>query len=357
MKKLLFILLQCVACAMPAQNNDQNQATNAPSSLFKDKAETEKWLLKNNIPALGIGYIRDGKIQDINVFGELEKGKPAPKNAIFNVASLTKPVTAMVTLKLVSEGKWDLDEPLANHWIDPDVADDPRAKTLTTRHILSHQTGFSNWRWNNKSKKLAFDFTPGTQYQYSGEGLEYLRKALENKFKRSLEDLANELIFKPLQMNDTRFTWDSTLVDESRFAKWHDKKGERYPTDKRTKANAADDLLTTVEDYSKFMLYVMNGAGLSDSTYKELITNQVKVKKNKYFGLGWSIDRPNGTEEFILTHDGSDRGVKTIAIMLPKSKQGLVIFTNSDNGVDAYIPVILAYLGKLGQDFIDVETK
>ena len=262
----------------------------------------------------------------------------------------------MVTLKLVSEGKWDLDAPIFNHWTDPDIADDPRAKMLTTRHILSHQTGFPNWRWMNKSKKLAFDFTPGTKYQYSGEGLEYLRKALENKFNRSLEDLTNELIFKPLQMNDTRFTWDSTTVTETRFAKWHNKKGGLYQTDKRTKANAADDLLTTVEDYSKFMVYVMNGAGLSDSTYKQLITNQVKIKNNKYFGLGWSIDREIGTDEFILTHDGSDRGVKTIAIMLPKSKQGLVIFTNSDNGINCYIPVVLAYLGKLGQDFIDIET-
>ena len=352
MKKLIFILFQCVACTLLAQTEGQN----TPSLLFRDKAETEKWLVKNNIPALGIGYIRDGKIEDINVFGELEKGKPAPKNAIFNVASLTKPVTAMVTLKLVSEGKWDLDAPIFNYWTDPDIADDPRAKVLTTRHILSHQTGFPNWRWMNKSKKLAFDFMPGTKYQYSGEGLEYLRHALENKFKRPLEDLANELIFKPLQMNDTHFTWDSTVV-ETHFALWHNKKGELYPTDKRTKANAADDLLTTVEDYSKFMVYVMNGAGLSDSTYKQLITNQVKVKNNKYFGLGWSIDRNIGTDEFILTHDGSDRGVKTIAIMLPKSKQGLVIFTNSDNGINSYIPVILAYLGKLGQDFIDVETK
>ena len=106
MKKLFFILLQSVACTMPAQNEAQNQAHNQAtidkSLLFRDKTETEKWLVKNNIPALGIGYIRDGKIQDINVFGELEKGKPAPQNAIFNVASLTKPVTAMVTLKLVS---------------------------------------------------------------------------------------------------------------------------------------------------------------------------------------------------------------------------------------------------------------
>jgi len=92
----------------------------------------------------------------------------------------------MVALKLVSLGKWDLDEPINKYWTDPDVADDPRSKKLTTRYILSHQSGFPNWRYSNKSNKLNFQFEPGAKYQYSGEGLEYLRKALENKFNKSL---------------------------------------------------------------------------------------------------------------------------------------------------------------------------
>lgn len=48
----------------------------------------------------------------------------------------------MLTLRLVSSGEWNLDEPLANYWVDPDVASDPRHKLLTTRHVLSHRTGF-----------------------------------------------------------------------------------------------------------------------------------------------------------------------------------------------------------------------
>lgn len=68
---------------------------------------------------------------------------------------------------------------------DPDIADNPYVKKLTTRIILSHQTGFPNWRGNNADGKLTFEFEPGTKYQYSGEGYEYLRKALEKKFKKS----------------------------------------------------------------------------------------------------------------------------------------------------------------------------
>lgn len=324
--------------------------------LFKDKNETEKWLIKNRIPALGIGYIKDGKIQEVKVFGVLEKGKPAPQLTIWNVASLTKPVTALVALKLVNAGEWDLDEPVYKYWIDPDIADDPRAKKLTTRHILSHQTGFPNWRYKKASGKLSFEFEPGTKYQYSGEGFEYLRKALENKFHKTLSQLADSLIFKPLQMTDTKYYWDKT-VDETRFAKWHDGSGNLYETNKNTTENGADDLLTTIEDYSKFMLHIMKGAGLSKDLYDQMVSSQVRIKSNKYWGLGWWVDENVGKGENAIIHGGDDKGVHTIAIMLPSSKQGLLIFTNCDNGTDIYIQTVLAYLGELGQGIIDVETK
>jgi len=165
------------------------------TSMFDNDKEIEKWLKSINIPALGIGVINNGKLQQVKVFGELDKGKTAPYNTVFNVASLAKPVTAMVVLKLVSTGKWDLDEPIFKYWTDPDVADDPRSKKLTTRHILSQQSGFPNWRYSNKSNKLTFQFSPGTQYQYSGEGIEYLRKALESKFKKSIERISNRINF------------------------------------------------------------------------------------------------------------------------------------------------------------------
>jgi len=323
--------------------------------LFIDRASTEKWLQELNVPALGIGYLEKGKVKEINVYGELEKGIPAPANTIFNVASLTKPVTALVALKLVQAGKWDLDTPLAKYWTDPDVATDPRSKTLTTRHVLSHQSGFPNWRYENENGKLAFDFTPGTRYQYSGEGFEYLRHALEKQFNTTLDQLAQELIFAPLQMNDTRFYWDNE-TDESRFAKWHDSQGNLYETYKNTSASAADDLLTTVADYCQFILHVMEGAGLSPELYREMISIQCIVKANQHFGLGWLVDENIGPEAYAITHGGNDKGVHTIVFILPESKQGLVIFTNGDNGTETYIDTLLFYLGNLGQGIIDVET-
>ncbi len=168
-------------------------------TMFDNDQSMQSWLKENNIPTLGLGIIEGGKLQKVKVFGDTKKGVSVAQNAYFNVASLTKPVTAMVTLRLISLGKWKLDEPLDVYWTDPDIINDPRHQELTARMILSHQTGFPNWRWMNDDKKLNFQFNPGTKYQYSGEGFEYLRKALEKKFGKSLDQLAKELVFHPLK--------------------------------------------------------------------------------------------------------------------------------------------------------------
>ncbi|MBB4801315.1 CubicO group peptidase (beta-lactamase class C family) [Flavobacterium nitrogenifigens] len=325
------------------------------SALFDNDLETEKWLKENNVPALGLGIISEGKLKQIKTFGKLKRDVPAPYNTIWNVASLTKPVTAIVTLKLVSQGKWNLDEPLYKYWTDPDIAKDSNLKLLTTRIVLSHQTGFPNWRSFNESGKLDFKFKPGTKYQYSGEGFEYLRKALEKKFGKTLDQLASELIFKPLQMNDSQLIWNDK-IDLSRYAVNYDKDGNAYEPTKNKTASAADDLLTTVGDYGKFLCSVMNSEGLSQNVFNDMISHQVETKKNKYFGLGFEI-YDLGNDNYALSHGGADKGVQTLFFLLPKTRQGLIIFTNVDDGYKVYAKLIEHFLGEDGKKLIDIETK
>ncbi len=289
-----------------------------------------KLMLENNIVCTGLGIIRDGKLTTDTVYGELKKGIPAPGNTVFNVASMTKPVVAVLTLQLVNSNQWDLDEPLAKYWTDPDVAKDPRSKKLTSRHVLTHQTGFVNWRWLHPSKKLTFDVDPGTKFGYSGEGFEYLKKALEAKFKKSLVQLVQEYIFDPLQMKDSRLIWNDSI--EYRYAANHNREGLAvYKTVKRTEASAADDMITTVEDYAKFCIAVMNGLGLDKKIYQDMVTPHVQTKKQVFMGLGWLVV-PLDNKEYVIGHDGGDEGVKTIALFNPVSKDGIIYLTNSDNG-------------------------
>ena len=322
-KKLLLVALTCLFLKVNAQTEFLVQAPNSDS--------IELYLEKLNIPALGIGIIEKGQLKQANVYGELQEGKAAEDDAIFDVASLAKSITTLLTLKLVSDDKWDLDAPLYEYWVDPDVKDDPLHKKLTTRHVLAHRTGFLNWRWMHESKKLTFDFEPGTKFGYSGEGFEYLRKALESKFDLPFNDLCKKYVFKDYQMASSQFSWNDQINSE-KFAFAHNQKGEKYDFTYPEEVNAADDLMTTVKDLGNLCSNILQKKGLTDEVFQEMVSLQSDVKPGFGFSLGWILinDLPN--EEYALMNAGSDKGVNAIILLLPKSERALVLTTNGDNG-------------------------
>lgn len=299
------------------------------------------WMAKHKVPVIATAIIENGKIKQTRLFGKLDNGKPVTANTLFNVASLTKPVTAIVTLILADAGQWDLDEPLYHYWVDPDLKTDPRYKKITTRILLSHQSGFPNWRSQNADKKLAFMFDPGTKYGYSGEGFEYLRHAVEAKFQRTLQQLADSVLFKPLRMRSTRYGWSSAL-DSTRFAEPHNDKGELILMKKVDQIIAADWLVTTIKDYAKFALSVVNQQVLSPRLFTGMVTPQVSMKAGtiESMGLGWEVMRPLQNGEYLMIHTGADDGVKTMILLFPQTKRGIILFTNGNNGFDVIKKVI-----------------
>jgi CubicO group peptidase (beta-lactamase class C family) len=292
------------------------------------------WMEEHGVPAVSVGVIEDGAVKYVKAFGEIRDGVPADEGSLFNIASMTKPVVAMLTLKLVDRGEWSLDEPLHRYWVDPDVKDDPRHELLTTRHVLNHRTGFVNWRSGHPSKRLTFDFEPGTAYHYSGEGFEYLRKALEIKFGRPLEELLQTEIFGPLGMDDTSY-W-SEGIDPQRLARCHDADGNDYGFSGESSVNAASNILSTPADYCRFLIHVMNGADLSQDLYDEMTTPVSRVNEHLAWGLGWQIieDLPNG--EYGLEHGGTNTGMWSLSFILPASRRGTVVMTNGDGGAFVY---------------------
>lgn len=305
----------------------------------------ESLLVNSKVPALGIGIIEAGKIKSIKVYGERKKGEPATKDTIFKVASLTKPIVAFVTLKLVDEGKLELDEALYSYWVDPDLKDDKRQEMLTVRHVLTHQTGFDNWRWMNPTEKLRFNFEPGTEHRYSGEGFEYLRKALEIKFNTTIEELAKEYLFEPAEMKDTHFWWDDS-IDTDRYAYNHDENGKQIKLEKYYTANAAANLLTTVGDYTRFLTYMIEQSSNNPELYNNIISRQIEIGENHHFGLGWEMFTGFSNDEFALLHTGKDPGVNTLAMFFPNSNNGYVVFMNGDNSMPILEHILTTlYLG------------
>ena len=304
------------------------------------------WLKQYNVPSASVAYIANGKLAWTAVAGEQSPGALATDRTLYNIASLTKPIVAETILRMASEGKLQLDEPIYPYWVDPDIKDNPWNKLLTPRLCLSHQTGFANWR-RMTNGSLTFKFQPGTQSSYSGEGYFYLARFAQNKMGQPFDRLAQDYVFGPTGMKDTSFTSQSWF--NGRVAQPYANGAFASPALTST-WNAADLVETTVADYAHFVASVMRNEGISPAIAAERLVmtrdwtseearDQVCASEapatttchiSAGMGLGWQIIVHNGVT--IVDHSGSDTGVNTLAFFIPSRHVGAVVFTNGDNG-------------------------
>lgn len=344
---ILFVLFVCYFT--------QHKAYAQQEKELKFEHQIVDWLLEDNVPMIGVGIIEQGKVIHTKVYDQHGKSTAKLNNTLFDIASLTKTITAITALNIIQNKSLELDEPIYKYYVDHDLKDDPRHKNLTIRHILSHQTGFPNWRFMTPSKKLKFNFEPGERYAYSGEGYEYLRHVLEAKRGTSFDDISDSTLFSPLGMSDTQFYWDGSF-NETQFAMGHDRQGNKYNKGKRKEINAAAGAITTIGDYTKFCSFVLNGAGLSSELYAEMITPQTHFKNDLHYGLGWAILKSPSTNKVTLFHFGRENGISTFVLLLPEEKAGMALFTNSDNGQYVYEKVIESYFPN-GKEILDLINK
>lgn len=291
-----------------------------------------------DVRAAQVAVIEDGRIKTSRSWGIDRSGKPATSDTVFRVASITKVVTTMTVLNLVEREKWDLDQPLAKYWTDPDLADDPRSERITTRLVLQHRTGLPNWR----DGKLKFDFDPGQGNQYSGEGLEWLRRSVEKAMGESFEALATRLVFEPAGMKSTTYVWPAWVP--SRYS--GDYTGTTFVGYvNEPEANGAADLMSTAEDLARFGIWVMNGGGLSKELWREVEDTSVNAKGaapgDKLRGLGWVVTRDGAQRDtLVIHHGGGQKGIATELFLVPGQERGLVVLTNGSAGR----PLLLAGL-------------
>ena len=336
------------ALVLGALGSSSGVALSQPAQVSKAFLDSiPAWLGESRVPGLAVAVLENGRVATVRTFGFSHSGVPLAPDALWNVASLTKPVVSITTLRLADAGKLPLDAPLDPYWIDPDIRGDSAHHLLSARLVLSHQTGFPNWRWLMPDKKLGFLFPPGKEYRYSGEGFEYLRHALENMSGHSLQQLSDSILFAPLGMSETTYGWNPGK-DSSRFVIGHDTGGREVRVARRTTAepNAADWLVTTIADYARFAESVVNGGGLSPAMFSEMMRAQVQMngKPDDVMGLGWEVLAGPAADAHILIHTGSDDGIKTLIVLLPDSRRGIVVFTNGDRGMDVVVRILKSAL-------------
>jgi CubicO group peptidase (beta-lactamase class C family) len=314
-------------------------------------AQFEDLLKKHKINTIGVSVIKSGKVAWINYFGEQSPGVPASNRTLFNVGSITKTITTETILQLVEKQKLELDEPMSNYWVDPDLIGDTRHNKLTPRMVLTHSTGFPNWRYFTSNSKLQFINEPGTTYKYSGEGFKYLAKFAEKRLGVAFEELVKTYVFAPAKMNHTsisvrkeNFPFIANARDENGKFYGHNCTPEGWCTEEGD-VSAAGGMVITVEDYSKFLIWSMQEQRLNTQLTKDKNTILIDQRIFKGFqcekiptaicpsrqgyGLGWNITEY--TDGWLIGHGGSNWSLITLAYYYPDSKDGVVIFLNAPN--------------------------
>ena len=352
MKRFRQLHLAVILAALPHSLLAQSSASTTQPALKKPGASTiasleariPELMKQADIPGVSIALIRDGKTYWLHDFGvrSTKANLPVTPDTIFEAASLSKPVFAYGVLKLVDQGKLDLDAPLSKYLPKPYIEGDPRLDQITARVVLSHRTGFRNWRGDDATLKIYF--TPGERFSYSGEGFVYLQKVVEQITGKPLNDYMTEAVFTPLGMTSSSYVWRDDF--DSLTANGHDPDGQAADKYKPKEPNTASSLQTTARDYAAFLDALLAGKGLKPATFREMETPQIAVNpdctnctervpqqlsKSVFWGLGIGIQETAQGES--LWHWGDNGSFKCYTLLYPKQKFGLVYFANSENGL------------------------
>lgn len=310
-------------------------------------------------PALQMAYW-NGTTTNLYAYGKKEAGKPGliDNETIFQAASLSKVVASYVFLILIDKGIIEFDKPLSTYYTYERLSEDKNKDLITARHVLTHTSGLVNWEANAgseawKKAKMWTKFTPGEKFMYSGEGMYYLQLVAEHVTKKSLNELAEQYIYKPFGMTHSSFVWNEAFAKNISLAHRDIKTSFGY-IHKFKDGNAAFTLYTTASDYMKFILNsVVEGKGLSAQMHKNFLNaNRSMIAKDDRSGgynkknICLGIMQQVNEEGVYYYHTGSNGGFRCIFTIHPKNKIAFAAFTNSNDGAAARKSLLRYVFGK-----------
>jgi CubicO group peptidase (beta-lactamase class C family) len=338
----------------------------AKKALFFRNTAEEIARLRGITETPGISYaaVSHGKLSEVIAQGKTDIRLTADditEHTVFEAASLSKPVFAYLVLKLAERYGFDLDQDLVKILPHERRSSDEHPEKISARMILSHQAGFPGMDWGN-AREFAFR-KPGEVYEYSGTAYYYLQKVIEEKYSPwKLEQLAEQLVFRPLQMDNTSF------LQLSRFntALGHTVDNEPVTADKSSiLASAPNSLRTTGHDFGLFIAAWMQEKGLlleaftpsiwmmSDGIIRDTWahdTGVVEADLQKIaWGLGFGLQT---TDEGIIAFHWGDCGEsRSFVAMNLTTQRGVVYLTNSHNGLSMARDLVTPVVGDVTPTF------
>lgn len=314
-----------------------SQKNNSTNDLKTLEFRIPQILDSAQIPGISIALIDNGKLIWTKGFGVINKetGVKINDQTIFPAASLGKPVFAYAVLKMVDEGKLNLDSTITSivplKFIEQNFLKgkllDENIKLITPRMLLSHNSGLPNWR--NSDEPVRTLFKPGERYSYSGEGYFLLQLLIEYIMKEPIEKVMQKYVFQPLSMNNSTYQ----IKDITHYTSTYGSDGKIVPVDTLSGANVAHTFNTNATDYARFIVALMDGKGLTKATFKDMFRSQVTTdicQAGKIsWGLGFAIQ--NADPENAFFQWGKSPNSSSYFIGFRHNKKAMVYFTNIAN--------------------------
>lgn len=312
------------------------------------------------VPGVSLSIIDKGQIVLSEGYGVLESNSEKKVNldSLFHACSISKFVTAIAVLRLVSLGILNLDEDVNNKlksWKIPESSFTEKSK-VTLRLLLSHQGGIRDGegsfgvyslldgypqlidildgKTSYHSNKVEVNYPPGSDFEYSDAGFCIIEQLLVDVIEKPFPYLMNELVIEPLEMGNSLFMCSREIEGKYLLASGHDQNGQivegkraiyPYP--------AAAGLWTTATDLGKLLLEVIHGLGgnsklgISKELMKDMISPQGKFEDA---GLGVFVTKTS--EGIQITSQGWGIGFQCMLAALPESSHGAVVMINSEPG-------------------------
>lgn len=314
------------------------------STLKKIDGLFKKWDNYNS-PGCAIGIIRNDSLIYAKGYGmaNLEYGIRITPETIFHIASVSKQFTAYAIVLLAKQGKLQLDDDVRKYlsWF-PDL----KVK-ITIRNLLNHTSGIrdqfnllaiAGTRLDDVitqeqiikilSHQQTLDFNPGERFNYSNSGFTMAAEIVKSVTGQTLRQFTDSAIFKTLGMNNTHFHDDYTEVVKNRSYSYERIDSLHYSNSILSYSQVgATGLFTNINDMSKWVMnfYDFKVGGqeaIEQLTQKSKLNNGIESP----YALGIGVETNKGWKLF--AHDGSDAGYRTVMVVFPDLKMGLLVFSN-----------------------------
>lgn len=293
-------------------------------------------------------------------------------NTVFNGASLSKPVTALAALNLVEKGILTLNDDVNKYlkgWKIPENEFTEQEK-VTLKRLIGHRAGFERYVQSSyfpnealptieqmlSGVKPSVDppvsvvYVPGQKQVYSNPGYSVIEKLIEDVTDKEFDNVINELIFEPCDMNNSSFKQPIPKHLSQQMATGYTNDLEPYPY-KLFPYKAAGGIWTTPTDLANFLVTVLEDHHASTNTIlSKRMTDSVFAKTPTRLGFAkiYNQDSP----DLLFEHWGSNSGFTCYLLGSLNNKQGVVIMTNSDNGMSLMSYIARAVAVAYDWDFL-----